>query len=205
MTPPKLRHGFKTEANRLARAVRKDLGLDAEAPLDPWKLGDFLGVEIFPLSSLSELPAEIEHFMQVEPSALSAVTVFRGRKRAIVHNDGHLAGRQANNIAHELAHALLMHEPAPALTILGCRKWDPVVEDEANWLGPALLVSDEAALHIVKEQMTHKQAAALYGVSEEVIRMRLNVTGARRRALRPAVAKSVERDATKSRGRGAQT
>jgi len=56
------------------------------------------------------------------------------------------------------------------------------MEDEANWLGPALLISDEAALLIVKRQYSLEQASDLYQASVEVVRFRLNVCGAFRRA-----------------------
>jgi hypothetical protein len=94
-----------------------------------------------------------------EPRLFSAVTVFRGRRRTIVHNDNHARGRQANNIAHELCHALLQHEAAPALSIVGCRDWYRVVEEEASWAGATILIADEAALHIVRTGLSPAEAA----------------------------------------------
>jgi Zn-dependent peptidase ImmA (M78 family) len=203
MKAAQLRHGFKSEANRLARLARKDLGLDPEAPLDPRKLAHLRGVQVIPLSAFTEIPGAVDHLMNIEPGAFSAVTVFHGDRRVIVHNDGHLPGRQANDISHEMAHAFLKHVPAPALNIVGCRSWDVILESEASWLGAALLISDEAALHIVKEQMTRKQAAEMYGVSEELVNMRINVTGARRRVSSPALAKSpIARSTANQRGKG---
>jgi Zn-dependent peptidase ImmA (M78 family) len=99
----------------------------------------------------------------------------------IVHNDTHNLGRQSSNLAHELAHALLHHLPALALNDVGGRNWDQTVEDEANWLGGSLLISEEAALLIARKKWSYTQAAAYYKVSEEMIWFRLNVTGAQKR------------------------
>lgn len=178
-----LRRGFKAEANDIAREVRTELGLAPTDPLDPWRLAQQLDIPVQTLSSMREnAPFAAYHFSQVDSDAFSAVTVFRGRERHIIHNDFHSRGRQASNLAHELAHALLHHPPTPALNKVRSRNWDQTVEDEANLLGGALLVSEEAALMIARKQWSIPQAALHYGVSEDMIRFRLNVTGAQKRA-----------------------
>lgn len=55
---------------------------------------------------------------------------------------------------------------------------DPEAEAEAAWLGPALLVSSPAAIKIAVEGIDHADAAEAYGVSLDLMRMRLGVTGA---------------------------
>lgn len=35
----------------------------------------------------------------------------------------------------------------------GCRIIDRDVEDEANWLGPTILISNEAAMYILRQEM----------------------------------------------------
>ena len=91
-------------------------------------------------------------------------------------------GRQASNIAHELAHSLLWHEPAPAFDGDGMREWNAEQEEEAQWLAGALLISEEAALSIVRRKLSLDDAAQLYGTSVDMVRGRINVTGARKRA-----------------------
>ena len=54
----------------------------------------------------------------------SAVTVLGVGSPIIIHNDAHHARRQAANISHELAHALLMHKPAPITGEDGTRLFD---------------------------------------------------------------------------------
>ena len=111
----------------------------------------------------------------------SAVSLSNGSKRTVLHNDANPPARQASDIAHELAHAILLHPPSPPFSEAGIRSFDQDIEDEANWLGFALLVSEEAAIHIVKCGWSEAVAAKAYAVSKDVVRMRVNVTGARRR------------------------
>jgi hypothetical protein len=63
---------------------------------------------------------------------------------------------------------------------------DPAAEEEAKWLGPALLVPNEAALHILETRMPTPAATAFYGISGPLLQMRLNVSGARIRVRRRA-------------------
>jgi hypothetical protein len=177
-----LRRGFKTEANALAVALRRELQLDDHAPLCPWRLAEHLDIPIGTLSHLRRFEPEGVRYLTAQGKELfSAVTIFvgkHGRKRFIFHNDAHARPRQAANLAHELAHAILCHPPTPPFMP------DTVAEEEAQWLGPTLLVPNEAAFHIVKSQMTAHSAQSLYGVSGALLQMRINVSGARIRMQR---------------------
>lgn len=179
----KLRRGFKTEANELVSSVRADLGLDAYAVFDVWHLAELLGIPIVALSIYRDAcPEAVRHFLSGDTGAFSAVTVFCGRRRLIVHNDGHARTRQANDLAHELAHALLQHPPHAAMDDRGCRVWPAELEQEANWLGAALLVPESVALFVAQQGLSVAESARQYGVSQQLMRFRLNVTAARRRA-----------------------
>jgi len=181
-----LRRGFKTEANDIAREVRDELGLRCADPLDPWALAHHLEIPVMPLNKLGGLtPDAVHHFHRVDRGAFSAVTVFDGSRRMIVYNDSHSLGRRASDLAHELAHALLLHRPVPALDERGCRRWNAEQEEEANWLAAALLISEEAALEIARRGHARAEAAQQYRVSQAMITFRLNVTGALRRVGRP--------------------
>jgi len=177
-----LRRGFKAEANELARELRRELSLNLEDPLDPTMLAEHLEIPITTLSAMKDdAPFAAQQFSVKDPTVFSAVTVFYGHQRKIVHNDSHHPVRQASNLAHELSHALLHHRPTPALDEFGNRLWNQTVEDEATWLGGALLISEEAALHIVRNGWSRAQAARYYQVSEEMVIFRLNMTGAQKR------------------------
>lgn len=180
-----LRRGFKSAAHAIARDVRAELGLGTADPLDVRALATWLDIPVLGISQLaSAAPEAVSHFSTIDTGAFSAVTIFRGTRRTIWHNDGHAPGRQSSNIAHEIAHGLLLHPARPALGHDGAREWDGEVEEEASWLGGALLISDEAAFYIAANGMARELAAARYGVSTRLLEFRLNVTAATLRAAR---------------------
>src|SRR4051812_19759944 len=117
-----LRRGFKTEANQTSRDVRAELRLAPSDALSMLRLAEHLAIPLQRLRSLqADEPAAVRHFLQIETGAFSAVTVFDGRRRIIVYNDGHAPTRIESDLAHEVAHALLQHPPQAALDERGCR------------------------------------------------------------------------------------
>lgn len=176
--------GFKTEANSLVADVRGELGLGMFDRLDPHTLAAWLEIPIVRLSEFVDQAPAVKHLLEVEREVFSAVTVFAGSRRTIVHNDAHAPSRQCSNLTHELAHALLLHPPTPALDNTGCRHWNQDIEDQASWLSGALLVPEPATIAIAKGRWTAAGAAEHFGVSTAMIRFRLNATGARRRVQR---------------------
>jgi len=189
------RRGLKSEANAIARAVRAELGIVASGPVNVMQLAEHLAIPIRPLSAFDAVERDsVFHFVHVDEGAFSGVTVFDGLRRIIVYNDAHAPTRQASDLAHEIAHALLQHPAQAALDERGCRIWPARLEEEADWLGGALLVSEEAALLIAERKTPLEDAARAYGVSPSMMRFRLNVTGADRRArLRTSRRDSVRR------------
>jgi hypothetical protein len=177
-----LRRGFKAEANAHAVTLRNELNLSPHAPLCPWTLAEYLDIPVIPLSDLKSYERRaVEYLSGPGRDYFSAVTVFvgrHGRSRLICHNDTHAQVRQAADLAHELAHAILCHPATPPFVV------DAAAEEEAHWLGPSLLVSEAAALHIVRQAIPRNEAALSYGVSLKLLHMRINVTGAERRVKR---------------------
>ncbi|WP_246729117.1 ImmA/IrrE family metallo-endopeptidase [Methylosinus sp. RM1] len=155
-------------------------------PLCPWKLAGHLEIPLVTLAHYQQAAPKAVAWLRSAPGQreFSAITLFYGREPLIIYNDAHPRKRQAADIAHELAHGLLMHPPKPPINVDGSRHYDDELEEEANWLGPALLVSDEAALHIAEKQMEIDAASDHYGASVQVVRMRMNVSGAARRVAR---------------------
>lgn len=182
-----LRRGFKTEANATSRELRAELALESTAPICPFRLADHLDVELIKLSTfLADHPKAASYLLGEGKSEFFAATLCGVTPRRVIYNDAHSPARTAADIAHELAHMLLLH-PAHRLTNeTGGRHFDKELEDEANWLGPAILVSEEAAISIVRRGWPPGQAATHFGVSEELMRMRLGVTGAYNRVRRAA-------------------
>lgn len=176
------RRGFKTEANELALEMREELGLRAESPLCPFSLAMHLEIKVVSLMNLCQqdpkLASKVSYFAETNPSVFSAVTVCRGYKRCVVHNHRHSHERQRANVAHELAHALLHHPPHPPFCSDGDRTFDRKLEEEAGWLGPVLLVTNEGAHWAVRKGMSDVEAAEHFAVSEELMRFRYRMSGA---------------------------
>lgn len=176
-----LRRGFKSEAETIAREIRSEMGLAPHHPLSPWDLAEHLGVPLLTLRALvSAAPDAVRYFLTDGRGAFSAATVFRDAKRLVVYNDGHSRPRQASDLAHELAHAILLHPPHAAMNENGCRVWSADIEDEADWLGGVLLVPRDAAVRVARRRLAIDDAALEYAVSEQMMRFRLNVTGAQK-------------------------
>ena len=184
-----MRRGFMAEATALACQVRAELEIGKFAHLDPRTLAGSLGVPVWDLSGMLDQCPDVGYLLTTEPDVFSAVTVFAGPRRTIVHNDGHVPARQNSNLAHELSHALLHHPPTPALDDIGNRIWNQDIEDEAAYLAGCLLMTPEAALATARGRWTVAEAAARFGISEQMVNFRINKTGARVRVRRAQAAR----------------
>lgn len=167
------RRGFKTQANRIAVSIRGQMDLDATAPIDPFVVCERFDIRVISLSDLNSAC----RFLGRDKSDFSAVTVPCGIQTAIVHNDAHHLYRQRSNICHELAHCFLGHQCTPPLTETGERARDGTIEAEANYLAGTLLMTNEAALHVLRNGVV-AQAQHLYGISSAMLTYRLRVSGA---------------------------
>jgi len=176
-----LRRGFKASANRLAVRLRRGQNRGAHEPIDLEIIAKRLEIDIVPLSAFKkEAPQAVRHLSITDSDAFSATTIrFETGKRVIIHNDSHHPRRQRSNLSHEISHVLLGHPFTYPIDNSGCRNHDRDLEDEANWLGAAILISDEAALHILRKGIDEETACSIYEVSSALLRMRVNGSGAR--------------------------
>jgi hypothetical protein len=175
-----VKRGFKAGAERIATEVRSELSLDGDGLLDVWKLAEHLAIPVWTIRDAAKLApgnSFARHLSHTDPDCFSAVTVFRGTKRFIIHNEHHHPNRQASNLAHEISHTLLEHEPTPVADGAGRRYWDADVEDEASWLGAALLVPRDGALTMLKSGRTLAEIALHFGVSESLCQWRIRQSG----------------------------
>ena len=150
------------------------MGLLAVDPIDPEKICVHFDIVLL---KLSELDCNSSSFFGTNRSTFSAMIVPCGLRTAIVHNDSHHSYRQRSNICHELAHCFLGHQCTPPLTEDGERVHDGRIEAEANFLAGALLIPNEAAIHIIRQGLL-STAQSIYGVSQQMLGYRLRVSGA---------------------------
>jgi Zn-dependent peptidase ImmA (M78 family) len=182
---PKPRRGFIKEAHWWADELRKEMGVPLHAPLCPRKLCAHLDVPVILLSSLPECPEKGLLLAQARGYGFSAAACYEGTRAFILLNDASERKRQASDIAHELAHVILRHQPVNPFIEGGIRDFSPSDELEAETLGPILLVSEQAALSafrlIQRKAHTVSSLSEAWGITEQVISWRMNAVGAQRR------------------------
>lgn len=179
-----LRRGFKSEAERIAQAVRSELGMGAAQMVTPEALADLLNVEV---RSGDELISRkrFEELNDIQEGAFSACT-FRpsGDRVVVVYNPISHPTRKRSDLAHELAHILLDHdlsriEKLGDITFVTC---DATQEEEAAWLAGCLLLPRTLLIREVRRGLGTADIARKCGVSESLARYRVNVTGVARQS-----------------------
>ncbi len=185
MTLPR---GFKAQANRISVRLRQQIGLRSTDPIDPLHICAHFEIVVIKLSELRDVNGGLpgQYFLGVGSKKFSAVTMPIGGQRLIVHNDRHSETRQRSNIAHELAHCFLGHNLTPPLLSNGDRDRHAGIEEEAAFLGGAILMPNEAAHHIMRSGIRPNVAEEVYGVSSSMLTYRLRVSGATTVAARSA-------------------
>jgi hypothetical protein len=176
-----VRHGFKAQSERAASAARTRLGLKSYAPLDPWAYAAELNVMVLEFGRLG-LPARtVRQLTVVDCDSWSAMTLRVDGAFAIVINPGHAVTRQRSDLMHELAHIELRHSPArvevSASGLLLLSDYSDEQEQEADWLGAALLLPREGLVRLRSAQKSTTEIATYYGVSEALCEWRLRMTG----------------------------
>lgn len=177
-----LERGFKAWAERTAANIRRDLGLSMTQPLDPRVLAKDLGIRVISPEDIRGLAGDIlTQLLEKDPSGWSAATLLFETKTIVIYNPRNSKGRQASDIIHELAHVILGHEPSQIVFSedgqIATRTFDRKQEDEANWLGWALLLPREALMAARHARLATPQIAERYGVSEKLVGFRLQMTG----------------------------
>jgi hypothetical protein len=175
-----MRRGFKAEAERLATRLRSEMGVAAGCRVDIDDLAQHLGVAVRSADELVPL-SELEHLENLQPGSFSAATIHLpgGRVVAVTNPLNHSVARRDSDLAHELAHIILSHEPSQVnrlgdLAFFDC---DPQQEEEANWLAGCLLLPRPLLLAAARRGNTAEQIAHDNQVSLHMARFRLNASG----------------------------
>ena len=180
-----MRRGFKAEAERRAQVARALLGLEPTAKLDPWEYAEVLGVIVIPANELDLPPEHAVQLLEKDPDSWSGMTLVEDDFKLVVLNSAHSLNRQASTLMHELAHLILEHVPASVnvspsgLTLLS--DYSSEQEEEADWLGGALLLPEKALLHHRAIGASIENISELFGVSYQLCAWRCRMTGIERR------------------------
>lgn len=177
--------GFVKEAQQIAAEERAELGLASFDPLDPWVLAKLHGVRVLELRGLAAncgAAEAVRTFTRQRQSVFSAALLPLGSGAMIVENDSHSYTRRVANTTHEMAHVLLEHDFHPSLASGDCRGTTSLREREADRLMIELLVPGPSGLECARRGMSDEEVADRFGISVDMARMCLNLTGARKRA-----------------------
>lgn len=175
------RRGFKTWCESTALQFRTALHLEAAAPLPALKLAAHVGVRVIGIERVPGLSSkDLAQLTKRDPDSWSGLLVAHRGINLVVINTTHSDGRQSSSLMHECSHVILNHKPAQALQSPGgilISSYDRQQEDEADWLAGTLLLPRVALLKIAQEGTNYAEHTRMYGVSDDMLRMRLDRTG----------------------------
>ncbi len=176
--------GFKSWCENTSESLRRKMGRSTYEPLDPFELARALNVEVWEISSINSLSKEaLRHLSSPTGDEWSALTVYLDTRLIVVLNPRHSEARKASNLMHELAHIIREHKPASMVASEAgfiLRAFDEQQEAEASWLAAALLLPRSALAYCQARGIPSDQLLADYGVSKQMLRYRMGVTGVSR-------------------------
>ena len=176
----KLRRGFLKEAEEYALEFREELGLEKNSALEARVLAEHLGIPVYRVSDLPDLPPHLAaRVMQQGSNCFFGAVIPDGTFRAIVHNNFVSLKRQSADIMHELSHIVLGHPVHPPTNLDGTRAYNSVLESEAKELSYTLMMPKCIALLIVESGMSLQVASQQYQTSVAAIEYRIRKTDAR--------------------------
>jgi hypothetical protein len=169
----------KAALQRLAAAVRAELGLADTDPFDPYLWSREYGVPFLALDALPISDAARDRFTRDAPELWSAALLRAGTGHVVVYNPAHSAVRVRSNLAHEAAHLVAEHQLTPTwLDPQGkCSGTTRAQEVEAAELAGALLVPADRARALAIRRTDPSIVAMQYDVSVDMARWRLDASG----------------------------
>jgi hypothetical protein len=177
-----LKRGFKSQCERRSVELRHLLNRE---PIDPlpavdvavhhdvivWHPADIDGVSV----------ADMQHLLGAGLEEWSGFTLRIGGRNLVVVNSAQFERRQNSVLMHELAHIILGHELVSGTFTHGGHfvpgTYNQDQEDEAAWFGGTLLLPRPALLWMRRRRMSDDAAATHFGVSPELLRWRIRMTG----------------------------
>lgn len=176
-----VRRGFKSWCEKTALEKRSELALRPTDPLSPWGLAEHVRALVWYPSDVPDVTDELLKCLGRSPSEWSAATVVHPMHTLVILNEAHQRPRQAHDLMHELSHLICGHKPGEALSVDAhpflVADYDTEQEEEADLLAGALLLPRVALVQIEKAGLALSDAARRYGVSEELVEMRMHRTG----------------------------
>ena len=163
--------------------------------LDPRGLAEYLNVRVLmPEDVPNVAPTSLRQLREAGQDSWSAVTISQSGVTLVILNSGHPRTRQANSLAHELAHIILNHTSDDTEMsregFLFRNRFDEEQEDEANWARGMSPAAAGGLLHAYWRKRSPAVLAQHFGVSQKLVTWRLRMTGIARQATRAAAVRS---------------
>lgn len=173
--------GFKSWCETTSKNFRKELKISPTDPLDAFKFAEHLNILVWSLKEIPDLDQQTIASLVKDGSSWSAATISFNNEYLIIYNPTHSKARTASNLMHEISHIVIGHEPArvdvSVDNIMLLNTYDKNQEEEADWLCGCLLLPRDAAIKVKRNKLDDQKAAELYGISKEMLKYRMNVTG----------------------------
>lgn len=147
--------------------------------MPPGRTVDDVGIPFLSIDEIGADPIALDHFVVNRPEVWSALLTRYGMQHVVLYNPAHGPERTRSNLAHEVAHLAAEHELSGAwIDDRGhCGATSADHETEATELAGALLVpADIARAHAIAGRGA-ESLAAKYGVSIQMARWRIGVSG----------------------------
>ncbi|XOV85291.1 MAG: ImmA/IrrE family metallo-endopeptidase [bacterium] len=176
-----MKRGFKSQSELISKRYRKALGLTLEEALPYKQIADHLNVRIWEPRDIPGLEKSAIAQLSKPESEWSAATLEANGTTLIIVNSAHSEARRANDVLHELAHIILGHSKG-RLDVsddghLWLKSYGLDQEEEADWLSATMLLPRDGLLALYRRFPDHETIAEIYGVSPELVKMRVNLTG----------------------------
>lgn len=180
-----VQRGFKAKCEKLATKYRAELNLEETAPLCSWTFAKHLGVLVWNIEQIPNLPLEtLQHLTKIDGSSWSAATICVGDMDLIILNSSHNKGRTSFSLMHELSHIICGHQPARIDPLINgsmiLQNYDKDQEDEADILAGTLLLPRVALAKAIKVETSVPAITKKYVVSKELAQWRINMTGVKK-------------------------
>ncbi len=165
------RHGYK---------LRQCLGLSTLAVLDPFKLAKALRVALVSPDQFEDIPSKVRsQLLEIDCEGWSAMCFRLPTGASVtVYNPIHAVTRIRATVMEELSHLYFKHQGTSFITSNGgvFRTYNKKEERDAYWTGAAALLPAVVLERARKNKMIRHEIAREYGVSEQLVRMRENLT-----------------------------
>ncbi len=177
-----LRRGFKSQCERRAVELRRQLCLADFAPLPAPALAKIYAIDVWPLERVVHATdTGAVDLDEVGGDDWLVFTLRLGNRDLVVVNTTQSPLQQNSIITHEIAHIILGHQLASTIgtdaDTLSVGSYDQLQEDEAAWFGGTLLLPRPAVAWMRRHRLSPTAASAHFGITPELLHWRLQAMG----------------------------